>query len=1170
MFRFLCILFILLTLLPGRSSLAGAFKVQKKVAVTVNKTAAGSLQSLVNIGNFAYWLWNDGVSAHSPYTGGAGGFYPRGTSNVLYQDGLIWAGYVRDPDPSKPQLRAGGNSYTNGTISGWWGGDPDDERARVYRIRQDWRSLTYDDVAQDAAELFNVSPPSAVSDQMIDAVIAQYKEDWKNWPTDLGAPYYDVNDNGIYDPVLDEAGLPVIARYDEEGHIIEGGDYPGIANADMVLWYVINDGNENRTRAFAGSPPIGLEIQITVWAYRHTKAAIGQSVFKKYKITNHSGYVIDSLYLGQWSDPDIGDYDNDLIGCDSVNQYMFAYNADMEDASFKEFGLPPPAVGYQLLQGPLVPSPGDTAVFDLKKLPDYKNLPMTSFGAYNRAFYPEPPVFGEYVLTRRWYNVLRGFLPYDDLDNPQPFTVETGPHTGKPTKFPLSGDPVTQNNRTADLDGYVHPAGDRRMMMCSGPIKMEPGAVQEMLVAVSGGLADDNIQSIADMRGCAQVAAIAYKTLFKNPPLPPARPNVKATPLDNKIVLDWGWDVSAVSETEKNSGYGYEFEGYNIYQLPKESSKLSDPGVVRVATFDKINGVRIIKSLNFDPQYGMVVELPVQYGTDAGLQRYFFVDKDYIHNLPLYRGSTYYFAISGYNYNRNFLRDRALESIPVVVEVTVQNPLPGYRYEGEPGEEIDVVHHGSSDGQAQVIVVDPSATTGHDYEIFFYTESDTNASGYGQTFWGLLDKTTGDTVARRREQLPDLDTDDALTFNGLLVKVAGPALTMKSFELVANGNGPLDPAGSAGALWEGFPVPDPNYNVYPNMANGSFWMIHTWPNGSRASFSAFMERTFEYTGGYGNPDGTGIQHLIPRDFEIRFTGNGKAFDSWNTETVIDVPFELWDIGNADDPDDDFQLVPYLYDYDRNGVFNLMYDASDPAAPPGWADHEVSIYPNDPWTDPFYWIHPVNNTPGSEGYNQMIEALQNDPSGAAPWYARAGDASGVYDGWAGMHRMVLVSWNAGDVTKAASPSDYNAALPDAGAVFRLVTTKPNTPNDTFVFTSPTVRHSMDQARADVEQINVFPNPYYASNPQEKNYMERFVTFNHLPRKAVFRIFNLAGALVRKLEKDDESQFFRWNLQNGNGRLVASGVYIVHIDMPELGKQKVLKVFIVQGQQMIEYF
>lgn len=84
------------------------------------------------------------------------------------------------------------------------------------------------------------------------------------------------------------------------------------------------------------------------------------------------------------------------------------------------------------------------------------------------------------------------------------------------------------------------------------------------------------------------------------------------------------------------------------------------------------------------------------------------------------------------------------------------------------------------------------------------------------------------------------------------------------------------------------------------------------------------------------------------------------------------------------------------------------------------------------------------------------------------------------------------------------------------------------------------------------------------------MERFVTFNHLPRKAVFRIFNLAGALVRKLEKDDESQFFRWNLQNGNGRLVASGVYIVHIEMPELGKQKVLKVFIVQGQQIIEYF
>jgi len=75
---------------------------------------------------------------------------------------------------------------------------------------------------------------------------------------------------------------------------------------------------------------------------------------------------------------------------------------------------------------------------------------------------------------------------------------------------------------------------------------------------------------------------------------------------------------------------------------------------------------------------------------------------------------------------------------------------------------------------------------------------------------------------------------------------------------------------------------------------------------------------------------------------------------------------------------------------------------------------------------------------------------------------------------------------------------------------------------------------------------------------------------LPGKAVFRIFNLAGVLIRKLEKNDDSQFFRWDLKNRNNIPVASGVYIVHIELPELGKIKILKVFIVQGVQVIENF
>lgn len=80
----------------------------------------------------------------------------------------------------------------------------------------------------------------------------------------------------------------------------------------------------------------------------------------------------------------------------------------------------------------------------------------------------------------------------------------------------------------------------------------------------------------------------------------------------------------------------------------------------------------------------------------------------------------------------------------------------------------------------------------------------------------------------------------------------------------------------------------------------------------------------------------------------------------------------------------------------------------------------------------------------------------------------------------------------------------------------------------------------------------------------------MTFNHLPQHAIFRIFTLGGVQVRKLEKNDDTQFFRWDLKNEAGLPVASGMYIVYIDMPELGKTKTLKLMVVQGEQVVEFY
>ncbi|MCW8813025.1 MAG: T9SS type A sorting domain-containing protein, partial [Chlorobium sp.] len=109
-----------------------------------------------------------------------------------------------------------------------------------------------------------------------------------------------------------------------------------------------------------------------------------------------------------------------------------------------------------------------------------------------------------------------------------------------------------------------------------------------------------------------------------------------------------------------------------------------------------------------------------------------------------------------------------------------------------------------------------------------------------------------------------------------------------------------------------------------------------------------------------------------------------------------------------------------------------------------------------------------------------------------------------------------------------------------------------------------------AKSQVSDINVFPNPYYGVNSEEVNKYNRFVTFTHLPEKANIKIFNLAGVLVRSIEKDDADQYQRWDLANQNGLPVASGLYIAYIDMPDLGSTKILKVAIIQEEQILDRF
>ena len=109
-----------------------------------------------------------------------------------------------------------------------------------------------------------------------------------------------------------------------------------------------------------------------------------------------------------------------------------------------------------------------------------------------------------------------------------------------------------------------------------------------------------------------------------------------------------------------------------------------------------------------------------------------------------------------------------------------------------------------------------------------------------------------------------------------------------------------------------------------------------------------------------------------------------------------------------------------------------------------------------------------------------------------------------------------------------------------------------------------------AAYDPKKINVWPNPYFATNPEERTPLERRVTFTHLPETgtATIRVFNLSGQLVRKLLHNDGTQYEVWDLNNNFNVPVSSGMYIAHVSTA--AGDQVLKIGVVQPEERIDVY
>jgi hypothetical protein len=135
---------------------------------------------------------------------------------------------------------------------------------------------------------------------------------------------------------------------------------------------------------------------------------------------------------------------------------------------------------------------------------------------------------------------------------------------------------------------------------------------------------------------------------------------------------------------------------------------------------------------------------------------------------------------------------------------------------------------------------------------------------------------------------------------------------------------------------------------------------------------------------------------------------------------------------------------------------------------------------------------------------------------------------------------------------------------------IYASKVNSTTVSYKFTAPGATIATTASlKEDIENVNVVPNPYFGYHSGEMDAFARWVQFTNLPNNVKIRIFDIAGNLVRTLEKNDEATLMQWDMKNAYEIPVASGIYVCHIDAPSIG-EKVLKLAIVAPNERLDTY
>jgi hypothetical protein len=96
-------------------------------------------------------------------------------------------------------------------------------------------------------------------------------------------------------------------------------------------------------------------------------------------------------------------------------------------------------------------------------------------------------------------------------------------------------------------------------------------------------------------------------------------------------------------------------------------------------------------------------------------------------------------------------------------------------------------------------------------------------------------------------------------------------------------------------------------------------------------------------------------------------------------------------------------------------------------------------------------------------------------------------------------------------------------------------------------------SNEIGRKNLDLVNIVPNPYRGYSEYENSPIDSRVKITNLPPTCTIRVYDMAGNLIRTVDKADENTYYEWDLKNNSNVPIASGLYLIHVKAPGLGEK-----------------